>query len=166
MVAGRTHCLEMPTLLRTLTTSSPYRPVEPDVEIAGYQWNTTGRALTEAISRHRELQEELAERLDHEGLVPLTPATDDCAFDVAWQDPQGLLHVVEIKSLHTVPVLRLGIGQVLDYAVTLRERGYTVVPHLLVGGPADEPAHWRAVAGTAGVRLSWTIDDVLESPEP
>jgi hypothetical protein len=28
----------------------PYRPVEPDIEISGYEWNTTGDALAEAGS--------------------------------------------------------------------------------------------------------------------
>lgn len=140
----------------------PYRPVEPDVEVTGYGWNTTGRALTEAISRHRNLQEELAERLNEKGLAPLTPAMGHCDFDVAWQDPQGLIHVVEIKSQHRVPVLRLGLGQVLDYAVRLRQHGYTVVPHLLVGASPNDPEHWCAVANTAGVRLSWAVNDVLE----
>jgi hypothetical protein len=141
----------------------PYRPVEPDIEISGYEWNTTGDALAEAVRRHRTMQEELAERLDSEALVPLTPASSDCAFDIAWQDSQGRFHVVEIKSLSGASILRLGIGQVLDYAVRLRERGCTVFPHLWLGGPPVEPAHWHTVAGTAGVQLSWSIDELLES---
>jgi hypothetical protein len=109
------------------------------------------------------MQEQLAERLDSEALVPLSPASSDCAFDIAWQDSQGRLHVVEIKSLTDASALRLGIGQVLDYSVILREQGGTVVPHLWLGGQPVEPAHWRKVAGTAGVQLSWSIDEILES---
>ncbi len=141
----------------------PYRPTDPDIQISGYEWNTAGDALTEAVSRHRLMQEELAERLDSEALVPLTPASNGCAFDIAWQDSQGRFHVVEIKSLTGASVLRLGIGQVLDYAVRLREQGWAVVPHLWLGGPPVEPAHWRQVAWTAGVQLSWSIDELLAS---
>lgn len=143
----------------------PYMPIDSDIEISGYGWNTNGDALTEAVSRHRMMQEELADRLDSEGLVPLTPASNDCAFDIAWQDSQGRFHVVEIKSLTGASILRLGIGQVLDYAVRLREQGCTVVPHLWLGGPPVEPAHWCEVAWTAGVQLSWSIDELIESED-
>lgn len=139
----------------------PYRPVDPDIEIAGYAWETTGRALSQAATTHRRLQERVAQHLDELGFVPLTPAWSDCAFDVAWQDEQGTFHVVEIKSLNRISTLRLGIGQVLDYATTLRTWGHEVVPHVLLAAAPDETDHWLAVAATAGIRMSWTIEELL-----
>lgn len=141
----------------------PYRPVDPNIDIAGYAWETSGRALTQAVTKHRHLQEGVAEYLDAVDLAPLTPSSGDCAFDIAWQDARGTLHVVEIKSLTRVSTLRLGIGQVLDYATRLRARAHEVTPHLLVATAPDDTDHWVSVAAAAGVRLSWSIEGLLET---
>lgn len=139
-----------------------YRPVDPKIAIAAYAWKTSGRALSRAVVKHRYLQELVAEHLDEVDLVPLSPSSGDCAFDVAWVDGRGRLHVVEIKSLSRAEILRLGIGQVLDYATRLRARGHEVVPHLLLASAPADPEHWAAVSAIAGVRLTWSVEGLTD----
>ena len=57
---------------------------------------------------------------------------------------------------------RLGIGQVLDYAVTLRSclpNGVeTIRPVLVLEKQPADPARWEAVAAAAGIELTWAPD--------
>jgi hypothetical protein len=77
---------------------------------------------------------------------------------VAWREPAGLC-VAEIKSLtaeNEVAQIRVGIGQLLDYAAALESHD-EVVSRLVLAlerAPAAE-THWRRVCARAGIVLCW-----------
>jgi hypothetical protein len=59
------------------------------------------------------------------GVEPRDPPLEGPAYDLAWV-VSDILTVCEVKSLTTAnqaSQIRLGLGQVLDYAFTLRKRG-------------------------------------------
>ncbi|MEK8227320.1 hypothetical protein NKG05_16350 [Oerskovia sp. M15] len=73
-----------------------------------------------------------------------------------------MLAVAEVKSLTGADQsqqIRLGIGQVLDYAVSLRAclpHGIgTIVPVLVLEKEPIDPDRWKAVAAVAGITLTW-----------
>lgn len=87
--------------------------------------------------------------------------------DAAWISETGpaTLVIAEVKSLtgaHQEQQVRLGIGQVLDYAVTLRagppEGVNTIVPVLVLEKQPYDPDRWAAVASAAGIVLTWAPD--------
>jgi hypothetical protein len=88
-----------------------------------------------------------------EGLSPDGPAN----YDIAWHD-RGLMFVGEVKSLtaaNEAMQLRLGLGQVLDYAEMLRNCGESQVRPVLVAEHEPADARWRRVCERAGVLLTW-----------
>jgi len=84
--------------------------------------------------------------------------------DAAWRSriDSAVLVIAEVKSLtgaHQAQQIRLGIGQVLDYAVTLRagppDGVETIRPVLVLEKQPDDPERWGAVAASAGIALTW-----------
>ncbi|WP_162529344.1 hypothetical protein [Segeticoccus rhizosphaerae] len=84
--------------------------------------------------------------------------------DIAWisHAEAGVLCVAEVKSLtgrRQDQQLRLGIGQVLDYAHTLRENLPADVteirPILVLERRPDDHLRWGSVASSAGIALTW-----------
>lgn len=113
--------------------------------------DASGRGLR----AHRKLENWLASRAAADGLLPQDPDTTDPPFDLCWEDA-GHLTVVEVKSItwaNETSQLRLGLGQVLEYAQILRTRG-PVRPVLFVE-QAPSAQHWASVCESAGVQLWW-----------
>jgi hypothetical protein len=93
----------------------------------------------------------LAEALLAQGLLPLSPAHGQPAFDLAWRIGDRL-YVAEVKSLVLVNEahqVRLGIGQVLDYAHSLG-----AFPALALESRPQDP-RWSALCAQLGIALLW-----------
>ncbi len=82
-------------------------------------------------------------------------------FDLGWESPKSTLHVAEVKSLPGTSQdqqIRLGMGQVLDYAHSVRQMreivACEVVPVLVL---EREPtgSRWLGLAGEVGILLTW-----------
>ncbi len=117
-------------------------PVDPDAYGRGLRF-------------HIRTEQELASIARARGLQPLTPTIEDPPFDVAWQTPDGSLVLVEVKSTNEtneIKQLRLGIGQILDYADTLQRRGFTVYKAICVTTPLRD-RRWNDIAASTGIHL-------------
>lgn len=84
--------------------------------------------------------------------------------DAAWlsRTDAATLVIAEVKSLtgaHQAQQIRLGIGQILDYVVTLRAGSPdgvdTIWPVLVLEKEPDDPERWVAVAAAGGIELTW-----------
>jgi hypothetical protein len=110
------------------------------------------------LRAHYRLQNRLAQLLAAGGLVPLSPGPNDPPFDLAWSAGDGALVVVEVKSTtpsNEVKQLRMGLGQVLDYANTLRRTGVAVQPVLYVEQEPVDAERWLEITNDAGIQLIW-----------
>lgn len=112
-----------------------------------------------ALGAHAATQNAVASWLDEQGLTPLRPGGSSADFDVAWDDAVQL-NVAEVKSVtegNETRQLRLGLGQVLHYAMLLGAGGRRVRPILVVErAPTD--GRWVDLCATHGVLLVWPGD--------
>jgi hypothetical protein len=108
------------------------------------------------LHAHNGLQNQLAEAVSAAGLTPLAHGPTGPFFDLAWA-AADVLTVIEVKNLtddNEVRQLRMGLGQVLDYADIFTRRGLGVRAGLYVEHrPADR--RWSELAAGAGVTLAW-----------
>jgi len=108
---------------------------------------------------HHETQNALAEIVRSRGLTPRSPDGEP-NFDVGWQEPDGRLVVVEVKSVterNAEKQLRLGLGQVLRYRNLLATGEADVVAILaLSASPHDQ--RWIELCQELGVGLIWRPD--------
>ena len=123
--------------------SEPRTPfdVDPDVVDRG-------------LHAHRALQNAIADFAVASGLTPESPEGGP-NFDVGWWEGETFV-VVEVKSLsatNEVGQMRLGIGQVLDYAHHYESRGQSVRAVLAVEKEPDR--HWFQLCAAHGIRLVW-----------
>ena len=100
------------------------------------------------------------------GGTVVSPGLGDPNFDVGWWFGNRFF-VCEVKSLPKygeTGQLRLGLGQVLDYADQIMRSGRTVQPVLLVEREVVD-LRWVDVCDRAGVRLTWParLGDMLAS---
>lgn len=113
-------------------------------------------AIDRALGGHARTQNAVAEFIESKGFRPVSPGPGDPPIDVGWWDGETF-HVAEVKSLspsNETGQLRLGLGQVLDYADAVRRSGRDVQPFLVVEGePTD--ARWTELCGAVGVTLAW-----------
>lgn len=127
------------------TVPKPAIPSAPDPALMGRN-----------LSKHRELQNALAEQVRARGMEPLSPSPADPAFDIAWHDGDTLT-VTEVKSLrpeNESHQLRTGIGQLLDYVDQLSARATQVRGVLwLERTPLEE--RWLGICERAGVVVAW-----------
>ncbi|WP_153461647.1 EVE domain-containing protein [Streptomyces kaniharaensis] len=127
------------------TVPAPAIPSAPDPALVGRN-----------LSKHRQLQNALAEQVQARGMKPLSPTPADPAFDIAWHDGDTLT-VTEVKSLrpeNESHQLRTGIGQLLDYVDQLSARAPQVRGVLwLERTPLEE--RWLGICERAGVVLAW-----------
>jgi hypothetical protein len=132
---------------------TPYRPAGRDATEPDYAPHAIDlAALDAATARHMMLQDLLAERLSARGIRPLSPSAAEPAFDLGFEH-NGRRYVVEVKSgLPVTPQqVRLGTGQILEYAHLLKDGDAEVVPALLI--EAEPPDPWRQLAAELGIRL-------------
>lgn len=113
--------------------------------------------LARALAGHADTQNALADFVSSFGFEPLSPVGNAAAFDLAW-DTGAELWLAEVKSLsaeNETLQLRLGLGQVLEYADLQRRRlGRPVRPVLAVQAKPSAD-HWTDVCASAGVTLTW-----------
>lgn len=138
---------------------SPYTPKPDDIDVSP---RTTPRsadpdAYGRGLRQHRKTERELADMIKVQGHTPLQPSPSDPPFDVAWYTDDNEVTIVEVKSitrLNESKQMRLGIGQILDYAETMRLRGLVVTSVLhLSHEPRDQ--RWSSICDRAGIRLTW-----------
>lgn len=139
------------------TTTKPREPFSVDP-------NEVDRALR----AHAATQNALAAWVRAFRMKPLRPAGITADFDIAWDDGT-IFSVAEIKSLtsgNETAQLRLGLGQVLHYAMLLGSNGRAVRPVLAIErAPTD--LRWVALCGAHGVLLVWPdVFDLLDPQSP
>lgn len=114
-------------------------------------------AVERALAGHATTQNALADFLRNNGIIPLSPAGSAAQFDLAWC-AGDTIWVAEIKSItaqNESVQMRLGLGQVIEYAWRLRQRHACEVRAVLVPeGPPGDPS-WIEIAQQPGVLVSW-----------
>jgi hypothetical protein len=115
---------------------------------------------------HHETQNALAEIVRERGLTPRSPDGEP-NFDIGWEEPDGRLVVVEVKSLTDANAerqLRLGLGQVLRYRNLLASREADVAAVLALSASPRDP-RWIELCQELGVGLVWrpNLGDMLDS---
>ncbi len=120
-----------------------------------------------ALGAHAATQNALAAWVEALGIRPLRSAGNSADFDLAWDDGTTF-NVAEVKSLtagNETGQLRLGLGQVLHYAMLLGANGRAVRPVLVIErAPADR--RWVALCASHGVKLVWPGEfDLLNAAE-
>ena len=136
----------------------PYRPRDEDAEPVGPAPSgpVDPDRVGAGLRAHNQLQNRLAEAVFAAGLTPLAPDPDGPYYDLAWAAADVVI-VIEVKSLtadNAVRQLRMGLGQVLDYADSLARGGLSVRAGLYVEHqPTDR--RWSELAAAAGVTLAW-----------
>ncbi len=119
-----------------------------------------------ALGAHAATQNALAAWVRSKGMTPLRPGGSAADFDLAWDDGVTFT-VAEIKSLtrgNETGQLRLGLGQVLHYAMLLGANGRPVRAVLAIErAPTDQ--RWLGLCAAHGVALVWPGEfDRLETP--
>lgn len=107
--------------------------------------------LDRALQLHAITQNMVANWVQSEGLIPLSPSAQTCDFDVAWESHHGRV-VCEVKSLskeNEVHQFRIGLGQVLEYAHAL-----SALP-LIVFSSKPQKIEFLNVAHKSGVAVLW-----------
>lgn len=134
----------------------PFTPRDSRVQVSPGIASTADPDVSgRGLRAHRELENWLARTAASAGLHPEDPSLTDPPFDLAWRDGDELT-VVEVKSItsgNETSQLRLGLGQILEYACMLR--GVTSVRPVLFVERAPSADHWEAVCQSAGVELWW-----------
>lgn len=107
-----------------------------------------------ALQAHATAQNVLATWVTDRGFKPLKPTRSDPKFDLAWRAKDHVF-VAEVKSIlpvNEVRQIRLGLGQVLDYAHQLSAQPVLYLDRRPVSD------RWLNIATAAGVRLAWPAD--------
>lgn len=114
--------------------------------------------LDEATAAHEATIGALIEYLSRQGVEACTNAAGAPAFDAGWSLGEDIF-VAEVKSLTGAredQQIRLGIGQILDYAHQLRSTCPSVaIRPVLVLEKRPSAARWTALADNIGLRLTW-----------
>lgn len=116
-------------------------------------------ALDRGTAAHEATVAALSRTLERRGLLPQRPGRHAPAFDVGWTEDGGV-NIAEVKSLtgtDQTQQIRLGLGQVLDYAQQIRLSWLSSSPVQPVLVLEHEPSHprWTETASSAGVKLIW-----------
>lgn len=117
--------------------------------------------LDEATAVHEVTVGALIAHLSRQGIEACTHASGAPAFDAGWSRGEDIF-VAEVKSLTGTredQQIRLGIGQILDYAHQLRSAHPSTVIHpVLVLEKHPSAVRWTALADDVGLRLTWAPD--------
>jgi hypothetical protein len=112
-----------------------------------------GEATLSGLRDHEATVAELDRLVRAAGLVPLYDG--DPRPDICWASARGLV-VVEVKSItehNEAHQVRLGLGQVLDYAARLEGDGHEVIPVVATSREVAR-SRWQATCRQGGVRLA------------
>lgn len=149
----------------TTTATQPFTPRNEHVRTSpNGVWTRDPDKVDRGTAAHRRLENELARIAREHHRDPLDHARRE--WDLAWLDA-GTLIVVEVKSLtaeNEARQLRLGLGQLLDYASAAVATGWDDVrPILAVEGPPSS-ARWVELCKRHGVGLVWpeTFDSLFD----
>lgn len=121
---------------------------------------TDPNLLDRALQIHSLTQNTVANWVIGGSLMPLSPNTISCDFDIAWESDFGKI-VCEVKSLsndNEVHQFRFGLGQVLEYAQKL-----DATPVLMFSRRPIESSLITA-ANKAGVAVLWP--EILNNYSP
>ena len=139
---------------------APYRRARPtefeDDEVAFLRDSST---MEKAFEGHSSTQNALAELVQHDGYAPLSPR-GRIQFDLAWELGATIL-LAEVKSLSGAresSQMRMGLGQVLEYAWRLRDRLARPVRPVLAVEHEPSDLTWSSVCEASGVLLTWAPD--------
>ncbi len=142
----------------------PPTEVFPDYQLANEAPGTQAREpfsvdpneVDRALGAHAATQNALAAWVRSKGMAPLRPGGSAADFDLAWDDGVTFT-VAEIKSLtrsNENGQLRLGLGQVLHYAMLLGANGRPIRAVLAIErAPNDQ--RWISLCAAHGVALVW-----------
>ena len=136
----------------------PYRETpRPEKNEKQSVWEIDPDRKDRGTAAHWDIQNELKEAVRSAGFEPRSPEGSDPEYDVAWQQGDTAF-VAEVKSLtedNEVRQLRLGLGQVLNYAHLLDWPGVkTVQPVLAVEHPPTAE-YWTELCKEHDVILTW-----------
>ena len=167
--AGRLHLAEARErgeLARQLVPGPTLPPSEvfPDYQAANEVPATQPREpfsvdpnlVDRALGAHAATQNALATWVRSKGMAPLRPGGSAADFDLAWDDG-ATFNVAEVKSLtrsNESGQLRLGLGQVLHYAMLLGTNGRPVRAVLVTERAPTDP-RWISLCAAHGVVLVW-----------
>ncbi len=121
-----------------------------EVESSDY-FMTDPNLLDRALQIHSITQNTVANWVMGEMLIPQSPKSIKCDFDIAWESDFGRI-VCEVKSLtevNEVHQFRFGLGQVLEYAQKLN-----ATPVLMFSRKPNQEELINA-ANKAGVAVLW-----------
>lgn len=134
-----------------------HQAVELEVDLDG---------LDRGTAAHESTLVSLTRHLAMSGIRAAAPGPGMPRFDVGWRDwvDDDLVYVAEVKSLtddSETQQIRLAIGQVLDYANSVRSSPVATSKRIqavvvLERRPKEE--RWAAVTEGAGIILSWPPD--------
>jgi len=149
-----------PRAERRSAFGSEYRPGDEEVQSAAPEpFDVDPDQRDRGTRAHHETQNALAQIARDRGLLPRSPQGEP-SFDLAWQEDDGRLVVVEVKSItarNAEKQMRLGLGQVLRYRHLLGSDGEDVVAVLALSAePID--LRWLDLCGELGVGLIWRPD--------
>ncbi|MER6270845.1 hypothetical protein [Streptomyces sp900105755] len=118
-------------------------------------------SLDKATTAHEATVGALIAHLSRQGVEARAHVPGAPQFDAGWSRGEEVF-VAEVKSLtgaREEQQIRLGIGQVLDYAHQLRSRHpHAVLRPVLVLERPPSVVRWVALAGSVGLRLAWAPD--------
>ncbi|MFJ3336873.1 hypothetical protein [Streptomyces sp. NPDC086766] len=129
--------------------SGRHQPTELTVDLS---------SLDEGTAAHESTVEALIRHLARRGVEVHSFARNSPRFDAGWAIGNDIF-ISEVKSLTGTSQdqqIRLGIGQVLDYAHQLRlaVSGRSIRPVLVLEkAPADD--RWTSLAQEVGIQLTW-----------
>ena len=114
-------------------------------------------ALDRGTAAHEATVAALSKTLEQRGLLPQRPGRHAPVFDLGWTE-NGVVYIAEVKSLtgtDQTQQIRLGLGQVLDYAQQIRQSRLAAFPvqPVLVLEHAPSHTRWAETASSAGVEL-------------
>lgn len=116
-------------------------------------------ALDRGTAAHEATVAAMSRSLEQRGLVPERSGRHAPEFDLGWIY-RGAVHIAEVKSPGSTvesQQIRLGLGQVLEYAQQIRaivDPTQLVQPVLVLEREPKE-SHWVEASKAAGVVLTW-----------
>ena len=146
-----------PLVTPSVPMTEPYRQASVDPSEARTPFTVDPDLIDRGLMGHVTTQNALAAAAVAAGYETHSPGKGDPNYDLAWREPDGSVVVVEVKSLtasNESGQVRLGLGQVLDYAHQLRPSAPAILAVLAVENEPVSP-RWLDLCASVGVKLVW-----------
>jgi hypothetical protein len=177
--AGHIDFLDRGSYRRTTSTaappagiqlSTPYQPAVANPSEHRKPFDVDPDVVDRGLAAHANIQNALADCASIHGCKTWRPGPWDPNFDLAWSCPDGSVVVAEVKSLtptNEAGQIRLGLGQILDFAHTVRKTQAEVTAVLAVETAPRGP-RWVGLCESVGVTLVWpaTFHQLFEPSAP